>query len=174
MLEHHADAELSHPVRRPTRDLPAVDPDRSDIGPLDAEDRLHHRRLACSVRPDQLENFAGMNREADVLNRRETAESLLQAVHLKLGRALAHVTSRAPLTMPSNPAGKKRTTINATAETMKVARSPSGLNVSPSATRNTAPSTAPRIVRRPPSTAPIMTCTPTVTSMNVPTDAVPR
>jgi hypothetical protein len=30
------------------------------------------------------------------------------------------------------------------------------------------------MVRRPPSTAPTITCTPTVTSMNVPTDAAPR
>src|ERR1700729_3671510 len=124
MLEHHADAKLSDPVWRPTRDLTGINPDRSRIGPLDAEDRLHHRRLARSIRSDEPENLAGMNREADVFNRRQTAEPLLQAADLKLGRRLAHVASRAPLTMPSSPAGKKRTTISATAETMNVARSP--------------------------------------------------
>ena len=32
MLEHHADAEPGDPVRRPARDLPAVDPHRSGVG----------------------------------------------------------------------------------------------------------------------------------------------
>src|ERR1700734_3673545 len=174
MLEHHADAEASDLVRRPARDLAVVDPNRPRIGPLDAENRLHHRGLARSIRSDEPENLAGMNREADVLHRREAAEPLLQAIDLERCRAGAHDASRAPLTMPSSPAGKKRTTKSATADTMKVARSPSGLKLSPSATRNTPPSTAPRMVRRPPKTAPMITCTPTVTSMNVPTEAVPR
>ena len=58
MLEHHADAEPGDPVRRPARDLAAVDPNRSGVGPLDAEDRLHHRRLARSIRPDEPEDLA--------------------------------------------------------------------------------------------------------------------
>ena len=32
MLEHHADAEPGDPVRRPARDLPPVDLDRSGVG----------------------------------------------------------------------------------------------------------------------------------------------
>ena len=55
MLEHHADAQPRDPVRRPARNLPAVDPNRSRVGPLDAEDRFHHRRLARSIRPDEPE-----------------------------------------------------------------------------------------------------------------------
>ena len=39
--------------------------------------------------------------------------------------------------------------------------------------RNTAPMAAPITVRRPPSTAAMMICTPTEMSTKVPTDAVP-
>ena len=35
MLEHHADAEPRYAVRRPARDLDAVDANRSGVGPLD-------------------------------------------------------------------------------------------------------------------------------------------
>src|SRR5271166_1555178 len=174
MLEHHADAEPRYPVRRPARDLDPVDLNRSVVGPLDSEDRFHHCRLARSIRSDQAENLSPLDREADVPDGRQSAEPLEEALDLELCGRRAHVASRAPLTMPSNPPGKNRTTASATAETTKVARSPSGRSVSPKATRNTAPRTPPRIVRRPPRTAPTITCTPTVTSMKVPTEAAPR
>src|SRR5271170_3319193 len=173
MLEHHAYAEPGDSVRRPARDLDAIDAHRPAIGPLDAEYRFHHCRLARPVRPDQTENFASLHGEADVLHGGESAESLVERLDLEKG-ARAHVASLTPLTMPSSPPGKTSTTASAIAETMKVARSPSGRSASPMAIKNTAPSTAPRIVRRPPSTAPMITCTPTVTSMKVPTEAVPR
>ena len=43
VLEHHAHAEPGDPVRRPARDLPAVDPHRAGVRPLDPQDRFHHR-----------------------------------------------------------------------------------------------------------------------------------
>src|SRR5208282_4786098 len=119
MLEHHADAEPGDPVRRPARDLPPVDPDRSGVRPLDAEDRFHHRRLARSVRPDEAENLTGADREADVPDRRQAAEPLLKPFDRELWRGSAHAASLTPLTMPRSPAGKKSTTNTATAETMK-------------------------------------------------------
>ena len=101
-------------VRRPARDLDAINPNRPPIGTLDSEDRFHHCRLARSVRADQAENFSGRDREADVLDRRQPAETLEEALDLQPGRRCAHVASRAPLTMPSNPPGKKSTTVSAT------------------------------------------------------------
>src|SRR5208282_1390498 len=89
----------------------------SGVGPFDAEDRFHHRRLARSVWSDQAENLSGMNREADVPDGGQSAEPLEEALDLKLGRRGAHVASRAPLTMPSNPPGKVRTTASATYHT---------------------------------------------------------
>src|SRR6516162_5724543 len=117
MLKDHADAEPRYPVRRPAPDLDAVDPNRSRVGSLDSEDRFHHGRLARSVRSDQAENLSGTDREADVPDRRQSTEPLEEALDLDLGRCGAHVASRAPLTIPISPPGKKRTTASATAET---------------------------------------------------------
>src|SRR5271165_5633849 len=94
MLKHHAYAQPRYSVRRPPRDLDAVDANRSPVGPLDSEDRFHHCRLARSVRSDQAEDLSGMNRETDVPHRRQSAEPLLEAVDLELGRRLAHAASR--------------------------------------------------------------------------------
>ena len=93
MLEHHADAEPRDFVRRPARDLDPVDADRAAVRPLDAENRFHHGGLARPVRPDQTENLAGFDGEADVLHRGQSAEALDEAVDLEKGRAL---TSPAP------------------------------------------------------------------------------
>ena len=86
MLEHHPDAEPRDPVRRPAGDLDAVDAHRPGVGPLDAEDRLHHRRLARPVRADQTENLAAPDGEADVLDGGEPAETLVEALDLEHGR----------------------------------------------------------------------------------------
>ena len=64
-------------------------------------------------------------------------------------------------------------TTSAIAETMKVDSSPNGRSASPAAMRKIAPIAAPMIVRRPPRTAAMITCTPTEIDTSVPTDAVP-
>src|SRR5271170_3581584 len=112
MLEHHAYAEPRDSVWRPARDLDAVDAHRPAIRPLDAENRLHHRRLARPVRPDQTENLASLHGKADVLHGGKPAEALIESLDLEKG-ARAHVACPAPLTMPSSPPGKTSTTASA-------------------------------------------------------------
>jgi len=68
-------------MRQPAGHLDAIDLDRTRIGPLDAHDELHHRRLARAVRADQAEYLAGFDIEADILHRDETAEALRQTAH---------------------------------------------------------------------------------------------
>ena len=62
---------------------------------------------------------------------------------------------------------------SATAATTNVLICPSGRRNSPATMRKIEPSTAPSIVRRPPSTAAMMICTPMPISTTVLTDAVP-
>src|ERR1700733_8330047 len=124
MLEHHADAEPGNPVRRQAGDFGAVDQHRTAIGPLDPDDRLHDRRFAGAVRPDQAENFAGSDRKADFLDGVEATEALGQPFDLEMRVRRAHTVSRRRVIMPRKPPGKRSTTISASAETMKVARSP--------------------------------------------------
>src|SRR5271154_7474294 len=100
MLEHHAYAEPRDSVWRPARDLDAVDAHRPAVRPLDAENRLHHRRLARPVRPDQTENLASIHGKADVLHGGKPAEPLIEALDLQADVG-AHVASLTPLTMPS-------------------------------------------------------------------------
>ena len=72
------------------------------------------------------------------------------------------------------PRRKNRIASNATAETTKVDSSPSGRSASPATIRKIEPMAAPKIVRRPPSTAAMMNCTPMAISTTVPTETVPR
>ena len=64
-------------------------------------------------------------------------------------------------------------TTSAITDTISVASSPSGRSSSPMPIRKMAPIAAPITVRRPPSTAAMMICTPTPTSTKVETEAVP-
>ncbi len=64
-------------------------------------------------------------------------------------------------------------TTRAIAETTKVESWPSGRSNSPATIRKIEPIAAPRMVRRPPSTAAMMICTPMPISTVVPTEAVP-
>jgi carboxypeptidase C (cathepsin A) len=83
-------------------------------------------------------------------------------------------SSRRRLSSPINPSTENRMTRRATPDTTKVLSCPRGRSASPARIRNIAPMAAPTMVRRPPSTAAMITCTPTATSTTVPTEAVPR
>src|SRR5579883_1278144 len=176
MLEDDADALARDAVRRPARDIDAVDPHGAGIRPLDPHDQFHHGRFAGTVGADEAKDLAALDLEADILDRDEAAEALLQPADGEKRRVArrAHDVSFVRSSMPRNPFGKSSTTTSAIAETMKVASSPIGRRISPMPMRKTAPSTAPRMVRRPPSTTAMMTCTATPTSTTVPTEAVPR
>src|SRR6185437_13793568 len=122
---------------------------------LDADDRLHRRRLAGAVGADQPQYLARVDAETDILDGDQAAEALGEAGDLEHGRA-AHATPLRRDRRPRKPPGKTRTTTSAMAETTKVARSPTGLSASLAPIRNTAPSTPPMMVRRPPMTAATM------------------
>src|SRR5690606_26320626 len=138
------------------------------------------RRFARAVRADQAEDLAAVKIEAEVLHGGQAAEALGQPAHLQErcgavrsnGRRRHERAPRAS-SEPRKPFGKNRMTNSATAETMKVAISPVGRKNSPATIRKMAPSAAPITVRRPPSTAATITCTPTAISTTVPTEAVP-
>src|SRR5262249_42454122 len=140
-----------------------------------SHDELHHSRLARSIRADQTEDFAGADLQRHVLHGDEAAKPLGQAVDDEggvVGRA--HDGSFDFVSRPKKPLGNSKTTMSAIANTTKFDKSPSGRKASLIAMRKSAPRTAPKIVRRPPSTAAMMICTPTVMSIRVPTEAEPR
>src|SRR5947209_4170942 len=169
MLENDADALPRNAVRGPVRHLNAVEIDRACGRPLDPHDELHHGGFARAVRPDQAENLAALHLEADAVDRDKATIALDQAVH----REPRHACSPRRKISPSRPLGTNRITTSAIAETMKVESSPNGRSASPAAMRKIAPIAAPMIVRRPPRTAAMITCTPTAIETSVPTDAVP-
>src|SRR6185437_10529448 len=117
MLEHDADTAARDPVRRQSGHFGAFQPHRAGIRPFDAHDELHHRRLAGAVRPDQPENLAALDREADVAHGNEAAEPLGEPRDFETGR---HQLSLRCSTAPSSPFGKNRMTASAIAETTKV------------------------------------------------------
>ena len=119
MLKDDADAGAGDAMRRPAGDVDAIDPHRAGIGPFDAHDELHDRRFARAVRPDEAEDLARGDIEADVLDRDQPAERLGQAAHLE-ARGAAHSRSPVLSAWPSSPSGKNRITASAIAATQKV------------------------------------------------------
>src|SRR3954454_19662632 len=150
MLEHDAYPLPRDTVGRPAGDIDAVQPDLAGVRPLDPHDALHHGGLAGAIGANQTEDLAGPDGEADVADCDQAAEALDQAVDFEQrGHYRPSVCSRRPM----KPLGKNRITTRAKAETTKVDNWPSGRSTSPAASRKTAPTAAPIMVRRPPSTA---------------------
>src|SRR6185312_13779970 len=175
MLEHHTDAHARDLVGRQPRDFLTRNTNRSAIGPFDAHDELHYGGFARSVWADQTEYFAAPDIEGNILDRDQTTETLGQVLDLERHVGThAQALSLLRVSRPKKPLGNTSTTISASANTVKFERSPSGRRSSLIAIRKTAPSAAPRMVRRPPSTAATITWTPTVTSISVPIEAEPK
>src|SRR5260370_1799229 len=183
MLEHHAKTLARDLVRGKAGAFSAQEYDAARGRALDAHPALHRRRFSRAVRPDQAKDLTGMQIETQILDGGKRAEPLGQAADVENGRvcdSLVHhefihqERASRDKAAPRKPPGKNSTTSRATAETMNVASSPVGLRNSPATIRKMAPSAAPSTVRRPPSTADTMTCTPTATPTTVPTDAVPK
>ena len=185
VLEYDADALAGDAVAGPAGDVDAVDQHLAGIGLFDPHDQLHHGGFAAAIRADQPQDLAGSDGERHVLDRDQSAEALAQPSHgqaerLRPGTGLAgegieqsDVHPRCLIAAPNSPAGRNRITTKATAETTKVLSSPSGRRTSPKAISTTAPIAAPTMVRRPPMTAAMITCTPTAMSIKVPGEAVP-
>jgi hypothetical protein len=62
-LRHEADAALRDAIGGQGTDRPAVEGDRSRPGRRDAHDRLHGRRLAHAVAPDEADDLRGRDLE---------------------------------------------------------------------------------------------------------------
>src|SRR5271170_1687584 len=143
---------------------------------MQSHDELHHRGFAGAIGPDQSEDFARPHLEGDVLRRHQPAKTFGQALHCQQRLQFSECVydSSRRRSSPISPSTENRMTSRATADTTKVLSCPRGRNTSPARIKNMAPIPAPTMVRRPPSTAAMITCTPTATSTTVPTEAVPR
>ena len=87
MLEHDAHAGARDAMRRPARDVDAVEPDRPGIGAREPHDQRHDGRFAGAVRTDQPDDFAGAKIEAHILDGDHAAEALAELVDLQTDRA---------------------------------------------------------------------------------------
>jgi hypothetical protein len=69
-------------VRRLAGDVDAVENNLAGIGREHAVDQIEQRRFAGAVRPDQAENFARLDDEAQILHRLQAAEVLADTIEL--------------------------------------------------------------------------------------------
>jgi hypothetical protein len=82
-LRHPADAALRDLVRRPARNVGAVEADRSGAGRRQPEDRAQRRRLAGAGCPEQRDDLAGGDVERNVEQRLRLAVVSADAVDLQ-------------------------------------------------------------------------------------------
>src|SRR5437588_4880507 len=68
MLEDDPDTLPRDAVRGPVRHLDTIEIDRAGGWALDSHDELHHGRFARAVRPDEAENLAALDAEADAVD----------------------------------------------------------------------------------------------------------
>ena len=94
-LEGAGDAARAEPVRRQPGDVAALEPDAPAIGAQGARDQVEERGLAGAVRPHDAEQLAGLEREADVVDREDAAEALGQPLDLEEGHAARRPTASA-------------------------------------------------------------------------------
>src|SRR5215472_9943814 len=172
MLKNNSDAGARNAMRRPTTNVLAFQLHETRIGTLNPHDQLHHSGFAGSIGADNAQDLTGSDIEAQILHRDQAAKSLGQAADLETNWA-GHLASFLWRACPSSPSGKNRMTARANAETTKVLSCPRGRNSSLAPIRKTAPNAAPRMVRRPPSTAAMMIWTAMEMSISVPTEAAP-
>src|SRR5262249_45349493 len=93
--------------------IDAAEPDPSQLWCEDAIDQIEERRLAGTVRPDEAENFAALDGEAQLAHRLHAAETLADLIHLQKSRHSSTRCVRANrlYIQPMSPLGKKRTVI---------------------------------------------------------------
>src|SRR5258707_2999305 len=74
-LEGAGHAARAEPVWRQPGHIAALEPDAPAIGAQGAGDQVEERGLAGAVRPHDAEQLAGLDREADVVDREDAAEA---------------------------------------------------------------------------------------------------
>src|SRR5213078_1502807 len=77
------EAQTGPLVRSQEGDVLIDEDDLTVVGLDEAGDDVEDRRLACSVGPDQAEDLALVDREADVVDGVDTAEVLLHVAQLE-------------------------------------------------------------------------------------------
>ena len=90
VLVHHPDARLDRVARRVKLDRPAAYLDLPLVGPVEAREDVHQRRLAGPVLPEERVHLAARDLERDVVVRDDAGEALRDAAHgngrLSVGR----------------------------------------------------------------------------------------
>jgi hypothetical protein len=86
MLEHDPDARARDAVRSPSRDVDALECDRTTVRAHNPHDERHHRRFPRPVRADQTEYLAAPQIEAHLLDGDEASEPLRQSADLERRR----------------------------------------------------------------------------------------
>src|SRR5208282_537769 len=79
-LEGAVDSGMHEAVRCQAADRAPLEMDRAAVGPVEAGDDIDAGGLARSVRSDQTENFAGVDAEAEGVERAKAAKALDQPV----------------------------------------------------------------------------------------------
>ncbi len=74
MLERPRQPGPAAAVRRPAGDLDAAELDQPRGRQVEAGEQVHERRLPCSVRPDQADDLARLERETDRFERLDARE----------------------------------------------------------------------------------------------------
>ena len=88
MLKRARNAEPRDVVRRAAGDIVALEADGAGAA-IDAADAIEDAGLACAVRPDQREQFAGLDRKRHIIEHGQPAKAQAQMLH----RQLSHTTS---------------------------------------------------------------------------------
>ena len=83
VLERPGDAGPGDPSLPRGRDIAAAESHAAAVGPGRAGDEIEHRALAGAVRSDQREDFARVEREADLIDGDQAAETLDHALGRK-------------------------------------------------------------------------------------------
>ncbi len=74
VLEGACESVPPAPVRRPRRDVPAIELDGAAGRSVEAAEQVHERRLAGAVRADQADDLALLQLERDAAERFDTGE----------------------------------------------------------------------------------------------------
>src|SRR3974390_3822397 len=80
-LEGAIDAEVHDAMRRHAADRPALEPDLAAVRRINPRDHVDAGGLARSIRADEAQNLARVQREAHAVERTEAAELLGPSVH---------------------------------------------------------------------------------------------
>ena len=101
-LERARDPARGDLVRLEAEQRLALEPDVAGVGLVDAGDEVEERRLAGAVRPDHADDLALVDVQVELVDAREPAEALRDALELEQRRHQTISTRD----VPSSPCGR--------------------------------------------------------------------